>query len=204
VTAASGVLFMTADEDRSPVQVSIPQAYLNAGAEAAVGALIALCGRPVAAWTDHRSSQLVEPSPSRFVPVRPELALRTERAHCVLLARDRPTWLATTAREVSACLQESSQQRRRLESGRQRIPANLPSQLASFDWTRTSGSGRHPRQRSSARCAGYASSIAKRFSNSSRLHGKSSLAVCKPVPTTTGSGYLSQSDIPLLELHKAS
>jgi len=45
VTAASGVLFMTGDEDRPPVHVSIPQAYLNAGAEAAVGALIALSAR---------------------------------------------------------------------------------------------------------------------------------------------------------------
>src|SRR6202007_276783 len=45
VTAASGVLFMTGDEDRPPVHVSIPQAYLNAGAEAAVGALIALQAR---------------------------------------------------------------------------------------------------------------------------------------------------------------
>jgi crotonobetainyl-CoA:carnitine CoA-transferase CaiB-like acyl-CoA transferase len=45
LTAASGVLFMTGDEDRRPVHVSIPQAYLNAGAEAAVGALIALYAR---------------------------------------------------------------------------------------------------------------------------------------------------------------
>ena len=45
LTAASGVLFMTGDEDRPPVHVSIPQAYLNAGAEAAVGALIALNAR---------------------------------------------------------------------------------------------------------------------------------------------------------------
>jgi crotonobetainyl-CoA:carnitine CoA-transferase CaiB-like acyl-CoA transferase len=39
------VLFMTGDEDRPPVHVSIPQAFLNAGAEAAVGALIALRAR---------------------------------------------------------------------------------------------------------------------------------------------------------------
>jgi crotonobetainyl-CoA:carnitine CoA-transferase CaiB-like acyl-CoA transferase len=45
VTAASGVLFMTGDEDRPPLSVSIPQAYLNAGAEAAAGALIALSAR---------------------------------------------------------------------------------------------------------------------------------------------------------------
>src|SRR5262249_16283508 len=45
ITAASGVLFMTGDEDRPPVYVSIPQAYLNAGAEAAAGALIALYAR---------------------------------------------------------------------------------------------------------------------------------------------------------------
>jgi crotonobetainyl-CoA:carnitine CoA-transferase CaiB-like acyl-CoA transferase len=44
-TAASGALFITGDEDRPPVHMSIPQAYLNAGAEAAVGALIALCAR---------------------------------------------------------------------------------------------------------------------------------------------------------------
>jgi crotonobetainyl-CoA:carnitine CoA-transferase CaiB-like acyl-CoA transferase len=44
-TAASGALFITGDEDRPPVHMSIPQAYLNAGAEAAVGALIALHAR---------------------------------------------------------------------------------------------------------------------------------------------------------------
>jgi crotonobetainyl-CoA:carnitine CoA-transferase CaiB-like acyl-CoA transferase len=42
VVAASGTLLITGDEDRPPVYASIPQAYLNAGAEAAVGALIAL------------------------------------------------------------------------------------------------------------------------------------------------------------------
>jgi crotonobetainyl-CoA:carnitine CoA-transferase CaiB-like acyl-CoA transferase len=45
VTAASGALFITGDEDRPPVHVSIPQAYVNAGSEAAVGALIGLCAR---------------------------------------------------------------------------------------------------------------------------------------------------------------
>jgi crotonobetainyl-CoA:carnitine CoA-transferase CaiB-like acyl-CoA transferase len=45
VTAASGALLITGDEDRPPVHVSIPQAYVNAGAEAAVGAMIGLCAR---------------------------------------------------------------------------------------------------------------------------------------------------------------
>ena len=45
ITAASGALFVTGDEDRPPVHMSIPQAYLNAGAEAAVGTLIALYAR---------------------------------------------------------------------------------------------------------------------------------------------------------------
>ncbi|HSD10483.1 MAG TPA: CoA transferase, partial [Candidatus Binatia bacterium] len=45
VTAASGALFVTGDEDRPPVHVTIPQAYVNAGAEAAVGALIGLFAR---------------------------------------------------------------------------------------------------------------------------------------------------------------
>jgi crotonobetainyl-CoA:carnitine CoA-transferase CaiB-like acyl-CoA transferase len=39
--AASGVLLLTGDEDRPPVRTAVPQAYLHAGAEAAVGALIA-------------------------------------------------------------------------------------------------------------------------------------------------------------------
>ena len=45
VTAASGVLTLTGDEDRPPLASSAPQAFLNAGAEAAVGALMALAVR---------------------------------------------------------------------------------------------------------------------------------------------------------------
>ena len=41
VMAASGPLMLTGDDDRPPVRVSVPQAYLHAGAEAAVAALIA-------------------------------------------------------------------------------------------------------------------------------------------------------------------
>ncbi len=40
--ASSGALVLTGDEDRAPVRVTIPQAWLHGGAEAAVGALIAL------------------------------------------------------------------------------------------------------------------------------------------------------------------
>lgn len=43
--AASGAHIMYGDDDRPPVTVAVPQAYLHAGAEAAVGALIALFGR---------------------------------------------------------------------------------------------------------------------------------------------------------------
>jgi crotonobetainyl-CoA:carnitine CoA-transferase CaiB-like acyl-CoA transferase len=39
--AASGVLLLTGDDDRPPVRTVVPQAFLHAGAEAAVGALIA-------------------------------------------------------------------------------------------------------------------------------------------------------------------
>ncbi len=39
--AASGVLLLTGDDDRAPVRTVVPQAFLHAGAEAAVGALIA-------------------------------------------------------------------------------------------------------------------------------------------------------------------
>ncbi len=45
VNASSGALYVTGDEDRPPTHMSVPQAYLNAGAEAAAGALIALSAR---------------------------------------------------------------------------------------------------------------------------------------------------------------
>ena len=45
VTAASGALLITGDEDRPPVVTSVPQAYLHAGVEDAIGALIALSAR---------------------------------------------------------------------------------------------------------------------------------------------------------------
>src|SRR5262249_37216040 len=39
--AAGGPLILTGDEDRPPVRVSVPQAYLHAAADGAVGALAA-------------------------------------------------------------------------------------------------------------------------------------------------------------------
>jgi len=41
ILAAGGPLVLTGDDDRAPVRVSVPQAYLHASAEAAVAALIA-------------------------------------------------------------------------------------------------------------------------------------------------------------------
>ncbi len=45
--AMGGPLFLTGDPDRPPVQIGYPQAYLHAGAEAAVATLIALYHREV-------------------------------------------------------------------------------------------------------------------------------------------------------------
>jgi crotonobetainyl-CoA:carnitine CoA-transferase CaiB-like acyl-CoA transferase len=42
VFAASGALWLTGDEDRPPVRISVPQAFLHAGAEAAAATLVAL------------------------------------------------------------------------------------------------------------------------------------------------------------------
>lgn len=42
VYAASGALWLTGDADRAPVRISVPQAFLHAGAEAAAAALVAL------------------------------------------------------------------------------------------------------------------------------------------------------------------
>jgi len=45
VLAAAGPLALTGDADRAPVRVVVPQAFLHAAAEAAVGALVALAER---------------------------------------------------------------------------------------------------------------------------------------------------------------
>jgi crotonobetainyl-CoA:carnitine CoA-transferase CaiB-like acyl-CoA transferase len=45
VAAAAGPLLLQGDEDRAPVRISAPQAWLHAGAEAAVGALLAYAER---------------------------------------------------------------------------------------------------------------------------------------------------------------
>lgn len=45
ITAASGAMIQTGDEDRAPLSSSAPQAWLNAGSDAAVGALLALAER---------------------------------------------------------------------------------------------------------------------------------------------------------------
>lgn len=45
VVASSGVLQMTGDDDRAPVRVTVPQAFLHASAEAAANALIAHIAR---------------------------------------------------------------------------------------------------------------------------------------------------------------
>ncbi|MCC6382586.1 MAG: CoA transferase [Dehalococcoidia bacterium] len=45
VMASSGQLLFTGDTDRPPVRTSVPQAFLHAGVEGAVGALVALSAR---------------------------------------------------------------------------------------------------------------------------------------------------------------
>lgn len=45
VWASSGSHFITGDDDRAPVRTAVPQAYLHAGTEAAVAALLALLAR---------------------------------------------------------------------------------------------------------------------------------------------------------------
>ena len=42
--ASAGPMFMTGDDDRAPLGLSVPQAWLHGGAEGAVGALLALFG----------------------------------------------------------------------------------------------------------------------------------------------------------------
>lgn len=44
-TAFGGIMYITGDPDRPPVRISLPQAYLHAGAEAAAGAMLALFHR---------------------------------------------------------------------------------------------------------------------------------------------------------------
>lgn len=44
-TAFGGIMYITGDPDRPPVRISLPQAYLHAGAEASAGAMLALFHR---------------------------------------------------------------------------------------------------------------------------------------------------------------
>ena len=49
----AGMLYLTGDADRPPVNISIPQAYLLAGADAAVGTMIAYYHRKMAGEGQH-------------------------------------------------------------------------------------------------------------------------------------------------------
>ncbi|MGI8926367.1 MAG: CaiB/BaiF CoA transferase family protein [Tepidiformaceae bacterium] len=53
ILAAGGPLALTGDEDRAPVRIGLPQAYLHAGADAACGALIALHERATSGLGQH-------------------------------------------------------------------------------------------------------------------------------------------------------
>ncbi len=54
VQAASGAMSLTGDADRAPLQLSaFPQAFLHAGLDAAVAALVALSARQIDGWGRH-------------------------------------------------------------------------------------------------------------------------------------------------------
>ena len=53
VLAAGGQLVLTGDADRAPVRISLPQAWLHAAAEAAVGGLVALWERASSGLGQH-------------------------------------------------------------------------------------------------------------------------------------------------------
>ena len=64
-TAMSGLMDLTGDPDRPPVRTSFPQAYLHAGAEAAMGAMIALYYRGLTGegqWVDVSVRESVLPA----------------------------------------------------------------------------------------------------------------------------------------------
>ena len=51
--AMGGLMYVTGDSDRPPVRITFPQAYLHAGAEAAVGTLMALYNKGVTGQEQH-------------------------------------------------------------------------------------------------------------------------------------------------------
>jgi len=51
--ASSGLMYLIGDPDRPPIRITFPQAYLNAGAEAAVGGLIAYHARELSGEGQH-------------------------------------------------------------------------------------------------------------------------------------------------------
>lgn len=53
IAAASGVASLTGDEDRAPLRVTVPQAFLHAAADAAGAVLVALHERERSGWGQH-------------------------------------------------------------------------------------------------------------------------------------------------------
>ena len=94
--AMAGVLNLTGDPDRKPLRISVPQSYLNAGNEAATGALIALWHRErtgLGQWVDISAQECVAWqgfSNQTFWYMRQENPTRENQAHN-MLSVGRPT-----------------------------------------------------------------------------------------------------------------
>jgi crotonobetainyl-CoA:carnitine CoA-transferase CaiB-like acyl-CoA transferase len=78
IMAAGGVLILYGDEDRPPIRMSVPQAYLHASVDAAAGALIAYYERLNSGFGQHvdvaaqESVGLANQSTALTVPIRGE------------------------------------------------------------------------------------------------------------------------------------
>lgn len=84
LVASSSQMILTGDIDRAPVRISVPQAFLHASSDAAVGALIALVERESSGRGQH-----VETSAHRSLPV-------TTQGHVFTSAYNAPLALRTS------------------------------------------------------------------------------------------------------------
>ena len=81
--AMGGHMYLTGDPDKSPIRVGIPQAFLHASVQAAVGALIALYHREMGGegqWVDVSAQQSMVGSTFNAVPSWELTGVLLERA----------------------------------------------------------------------------------------------------------------------------
>jgi crotonobetainyl-CoA:carnitine CoA-transferase CaiB-like acyl-CoA transferase len=105
--AMSGMLYLTGDADRPPLNISLPQSYLLAGADGAVGAMLAYYHRERTGKGQHVDVSLQQSSGwflANAVPTWELAGTNLKRAGALRMMSASETGPAGTATFFSLCL----------------------------------------------------------------------------------------------------